>query len=253
MKKLTMMFLAMLCTPLLAQEPAPADAKPEMKLAPHQQAFLNLPEEARTQFYKQLGEATRMFRDKRIFESLDHLNQAQAIFPDSPEVQNLYGSCYVEIRDFDKALAKFTRAAELANGDASIEFNVGEVYFCTKEWQKCLDTLKDVLTKLQVDNKNLALARLVEFKIMLCQLKLGQEAEAAKLATKYDEMDDSPIYYYSNAAMDYFKGDNMKAEMWLARGNKVHDDPGVTAPWQDTLVEYGYIKSFYGDDLQSEE
>jgi hypothetical protein len=26
----------------------------------------------------------------------------------------------------------------------------------------------------------------------------------------------------------------------------------VVAPWQDTLVEYGYIKSFYGDEAPTE-
>ena len=29
---------------------------------------------------------------------------------------------------------------------------------------------------------------------------------------------------------------------------RVFRDPNILAPWQDTLVEYGYIKSFYGDN-----
>ena len=34
--------------------------------------------------------------------------------------------------------------------------------------------------------------------------------------------------------------------------NRIFQDPNILAPWQDTLVEYGYIKSFYGGDGSQE-
>jgi hypothetical protein len=45
----------------------------------------------------------------------------------------------------------------------------------------------------------------------------------------------------------------IKAEEWLAIAGRIFQDPNVLAPWQDTLVEYGYIKSFYGDDAGTEQ
>ena len=54
--------------------------------------------------------------------------------------------------------------------------------------------------------------------------------------------------FYAQAALAYEKEDLVKAEEWLAIANRIFQDPNVLAPWQDTLVEYGYIKSFYGDD-----
>ena len=39
----------------------------------------------------------------------------------------------------------------------------------------------------------------------------------------------------------------------LARAGRIFQSPEVLAPWQDTLVEYGYIKSFYGNDLNEGE
>jgi hypothetical protein len=68
------------------------------------------------------------------------------------------------------------------------------------------------------------------------------------LAEKYDFLDDSPFHYYAKAALAYEAEDLLKAEEWLAVAARIFQDPNILAPWQDTLVEYGYIKSFYGDD-----
>jgi len=79
------------------------------------------------------------------------------------------------------------------------------------------------------------------------------EDDALILANKYDFLDDSPFYYYAQAAIAYESDDTIKAEEWLAICSRIFRDPQILAPWQDTLVEFGYIKSFYGDDLATEE
>lgn len=255
MKATALFSLLVLLTPLAAQDAAAtADKAPAgeaTELQPNQKAFLNLPEESRKEFIKHLGEANRIFQQKRIFETLEELSKASAIFKDSPEIYNLRGSCYVEMRAFDKALADFKQAIELSKDNPSIEFNIGEVYFVTKEWKKALEIFEKVLKVLPPEN--LALGRLVEFKILLCKKKLGMENEVIILAEKYDFLDDSPFYYYAQAALAYEKNDLIKAEEWLAIAGRIFQDPNVLAPWQDTLVEYGYIKSFYGEETPSEE
>ena len=219
-------------------------------MSPNQEAFLNLPEEERKEFVKHLSEASRLFQQKRIFEVLDELHKAKEIFADSPEIYNLSGSCYVEFRNFDKALEEFHQADKLSPGNSSVEFNIAEVLFVTKEYQKAHDAFVELIKKVPVEN--VGLGRLVEFKILLCKKKLGMDAEAEALAQKYDFLDDSPYYYYANAALAYDNGDLLKAEEWLAMSGRVFRDPNILAPWQDTLVEFGYIKSFYGDDPAAE-
>jgi predicted Zn-dependent protease len=255
MKSTALFTLLVLISPLVAQDgAASADKAPEpakQELLPNQQAFLNLPEESRKEFVKHLGEANRIFQQKRIFETLEELDKATKIFKDSPEIHNLRGSCFVEMRAFDKALAEFQSAAALSKDNPSIEFNIGEVYFVTKEWQKAHDLFEKIM-KLLPEN-NVALGRLVEFKILLCKKKLGKNEEVTILAEKYDFLDDSPFYYYAKAALAYDDKDLIKAEEWLATAGRIFQDPNVLAPWQDTLVEYGYIKSFYGDEAAPEE
>lgn len=241
--------LIVLLTPLMsqAQTPAaePASALPQTLLS-HQQAFLNLPEEERKSFVKLLTEAERLFQQKRIFECIDELEKAAKIFGDSPEIYNLRGSCFVEMRAFDKALAQYEKARSFTKENPSIDFNIAEMYFVTKEWKKCSDLLEKIFKTLPPQQT--ALGRLIEFKTLLCKKKLGLKDEVAVLAEKYDFLDDSPFYYYAQAAIAYDANDLVKAEEWLAIAARIFTDPNVLSPWQDTLVEYGYIKSFYGDD-----
>jgi tetratricopeptide (TPR) repeat protein len=240
---------------VVAQQPAaeaPVDEAPAIAaegnpLTDLQKAFSNLPEERRKEFIKHLEEATRLFQQKRIFETIDQLDKADAIFPNSPEVLNIRGSCLVEFRAFDKAIAAFKEALKLSPDNPSIEFNIGEVYFVSKQWQEAHDVFSKVLGSLDKP-EHLALSRLTEFKILLCKNKLGQKDEVLELAEKYDFLDDSPYHYYAKAALAYEANDLIKAEEWLAIASRIFQDPNIIAPWQDTLVEYGYIKSFYGDD-----
>ena len=255
MKATTFLTLFVLITPLAAQkEDAPPSAPSEVKkeeLLPNQQAFLNLPEERRNEFIKHFEEANRVFQQKRIFETMEEVEKAAAIFADSPELHNLRGSCYVEMRSFDKALAEFKKAAAFAKDNPSINFNIGEIYFVTKEWQKAHDMFESVIKQLPPENT--ALGRLVEFKILLTKKKLGLNDEVTILAEKYDFLDDSPYYYYAQAALAYDDKNLVKAEEWLAMASRIFRDPNILAPWQDTLVEYGYIKSFYGEEAATEE
>ncbi len=184
-------------------------------------------------------------------EALAELDKASAIFADSPEVHNLRGSCFVEMRAFPKAIAEFTEAVSLSKDNPSIIFNIGEVNFVTKQWKEALEVFEKVMKILPPEN--ISLGRLVEFKILLCKKKLGLHDDVLILADKYDYLDDSPYYYYCKAALAYEEENLIEAEQWLARAKRIFRDPNVLAPWQDTLVEYGYIKSFYGEDEVTDE
>lgn len=245
MKQLTLFCLFLLC-PLHAQETDNSEAPASQELQPNQQEFLNLPEQKRIEFAKHFGEASRFFQQKRIFECLEAITEAEKIFPTSAELLNLRGSCYVEIRAFDKAMTSFEEALKITPKNTSIRFNVAEVLFVSKQWQKSHDIFQEILR--EIPESNMALSRLVEFKILLCKIKLGQDDEVTILAQKYDFQDDSPYHYYALAALAYEKEELLEAEAWLGRANRIFRDPNIIAPWQDTLVEFGYIKSFYGDD-----
>ena len=234
-------------TPAAPAKPSAPDSENADKsgLTPKEE-FSNLPEEKRKEFLQHLQKASRYFAQKRIFETLDEIEKASAIFPDSPEIENLRGSCYVEFRDFDRARKIFEHALELSPDSSSILFNIAEVDFCAKDWEKAEKEFTELLPKLI--GKQASMKDLAEFKIMLCKLKNGQVDEARKMLDLHGFMDDTPYYFFAQAAINYHDGNPAEAEKWLGRATRIFRNPNILAPWQDTLIEFGYIKSFYGGD-----
>lgn len=240
----------LLCLLPLALLRAQDAETPSKEILPHEQAFSNLPQEKRDEFNAKFAEAQRLFSGKRVFEAMEKVNEAQVIFSDNPDLINLRGACEVEFRAFDKAMASFKKADQLTPGKPLVIFNIGELNFVTKQWQEAEQVFSKVL-KLIGDNpakQDLQLARVVEFKLLLCKIKLGKEAEAASLAEKYDYLDDSPFPYYAEAAIHFSQDRTVEAETAMARGGRIFQDPAILAPWQDTMIEFGYIKGFFGGD-----
>jgi len=229
--------------------------KPKTELSAYQQEFSNLPKEKREEFSKALGEAQRLFNQKRVFEAINKANEAAAIFKNSPDLQNLLGASQVEFRNFDKAMEHFKEADKLAPGQSAILFNIAELNFVTKDWAAAETNLEKVLSLTEKSSRtgDIQLSRLVEFKLLLCKLKLGKKDEVKKLAKKYDYLDDSPFPYFAEAAVAFSENRDVDAEGAMARGARIFANPDIIAPWQDTMMEFGYIKGFFGGDLEKSE
>lgn len=247
--------LTLLMSPLTyaqAVVPTEPNAKKTPALTEVQKEFTNLPEQKRVDYLKFVNEATRLFNQKRIFEALEQIDEARKIFDRNVDIFNLLGSCYVEFRDFTKAREFYDKALALEPKSSIVLFNIAELEFVTRNWQVCLEKMKEVLPL--IPDMSVQTKRIVELKILLCYLALDREEEAKALANKYDPLrDDSPFYYYAQASLCYRDKDLIKAEEYLQKANRVFVNPAYTAPWQDTLIEFGYIASFYGGaDLPTE-
>ena len=109
---------------------------------------------------------------------------------------------------------------------------------------RCVGRIEGLLP--DMDPSDLTMIRLLEFKYLLCKLKLGNTDEARTLAKKYDFRDDYPYYYYANAALAYHDENEAAAERWRASARRVFRRPSTLAAWEDTMIEIGFVKSFYG-------
>ena len=240
--------LALSSTPLL---PAQDVGEPTAESVPEwQMNFENISPEDRARYSEALMRGTTLFNQKRILEAINSVNDAMDIFDSAPAAMNLKGACYVEFRHFDKARELFQQALTLAPKSTSILFNLAEMDFVTGRWQDCHDRMSALIPLLSP--KEVSMRQLIEFKLMLAMIKLGKMDEATELGKKYDFADDTPYYYYASAALDYKKGNTAEAERWLASARRVFRSQEALSPWQDTLIEYGYIKSLYGGDLGSD-
>jgi tetratricopeptide (TPR) repeat protein len=200
----------------------------------------DLSKKDRFDFSNHLKSAGEFFEKRDIPAALAELDRASQIVDMHPEVLNLRGSCHVETRSFEQALRDFTDAAKREPHNPSIQFNIGEVRFVTKQWSEALEAFKSLREQLPPDVSDLR--ALIDFKIMLCHAALGNSDEFERLAEKDQAAIDSPISYFSNAALDYSRNNHQGAEDLLAKAALKFPDPNRLAPWRDTLVEYGWLQ-----------
>jgi hypothetical protein len=148
----------------------------------------------------------------------------------------------------------FARSLKINPGNFNVRFNVAEIEFVTKNYAKALGILEPLLLEAKKNKATESMTPLIKFKMALCKIKTGDLAGAEAIVAETDFLDDSPLFYFGKAALAYEKDDGVGAEKWLARAARIFrsSNGGLLAPWQDTLIEFGYIKSFYGGDLEVE-
>ncbi len=212
-----------------------------------------LTEEKGKEYRRLFLRCDQLFKQKRIFECLETLSEIHEIYDGNPATLNLQGACYVEFRSFDKARAAFQRALKEQPENFNVHFNLAEIEFVTKDYKEALKQLQALKKEASIGKPNEGMLALVDFKILLCMLKTDDLAGAKKIVEGTDFLDDSPLHYYGQAALEYEQDRGTEAEIWLARAGRIFRNPAEIAPWQDTLIEFGYIKSFYGGDLEVEE
>jgi len=233
---------------LQAQEPTTDKPAKSTMGTPEQlqEKFMSLSEDQRKEFNSKLNEAQKLFSEKRLFDAIQIVDELDKAFPNHPGAMSLRAGCYVEMRAFDKALPIFEQVLEFSPDSTNIIFNIAELNFVMRNWETAHEQFTKLIELLPENAKGLK--HLSEFKLLLCKLKMNQVEEAKAMTDLYDEWDDTPFYHYSRAALLYHDNKDEEAKKILREALFIWRDKGLLSSWQDTMIEIGYVRSFYGGD-----
>ena len=197
MRKFTASFIATALLVSAQDEPA-ADAKqPKKEEKPQFVIDLEaLSKEDMGAYSNAFRRANSLFQQKRIFESLEALEEVDAIYAKNPASLTLRGACYVEFRAFDKARMVFARSLKINPGNFNVRFNVAEIEFVTKNYAKALGILEPLLLEAKKNKATESMTPLIKFKMALCKIKTGDLAGAEAIVAETDFLDDSPLFYF---------------------------------------------------------
>ncbi len=190
---------------------------------------------------QRLAEVQDLQSRQKYVDALLKLDEIEAAFPATADLYNLRGAILLApgIRDFEKAEVAFKKAAELQKGGLGPAFNLAELAFVRHDWANAKASFEALLKefpKMQVSIRHLVL-----FKILICQLRLGEmEAAEAALKTHFTFMDDTPAYYFSKAAIAFQKEDNITAQEWLAKAVTIFGEKH-NAAYIDCLKEVRWM------------
>ena len=207
-------------------------------------AFMNLPEDVRKDYVQKAIKAKNLFSQKRIFDTLELIGELEDVYENHPSIANLKGSCYTELRAFDKAHEVFSSMLKRTPNNPSILFNLAELAFIQHQWQSAHDQFSNIIDNPPSTSKDFI--RISEFKVLICNLKLNKIKEAEALRDKYDDWDDSPYFYMAKAAHYFHHNDKEAGRKEVKTASKIWNSPAAITPWIDTLQESGYMFSLFG-------
>jgi predicted Zn-dependent protease len=144
------------------------------------------------------------FDAKNYDAALKKLQVLDADMPSDPFIQNLLGAAYTKKKDYATAKTYFEKALEKEPDFFPAKFNVGELLFLQRQYAEAMAYFQKMLEK---DPRN----ELLQFKVFLCQLQLGNKDEAAKALKGIKYPGDTPAWYYGQAAWESKNGNNKRA------------------------------------------
>lgn len=212
---------------------------PEAKKA--REEFAKLPPAKQEEFSKLMTDGEKLMGERRIPEALQKFNDAEVLWPKNPNLMNLKGSALVNLRDFDRAAKYFDECVQLYPGFWQAHFNAAEMNFVRKKWQVAEKDFRVLLAKdKSIEPQTL---KLIEYKIILALIKQKKLDDAKTMINKYDSFDDSPLFYYSNAALNFEQDKRKEGEEWVTNARAVYN-PQVNAIFEDSLSELGWLFVF---------
>lgn len=192
---------------------------------------------------KALIEEVRELQQKQqSYDALKKLDEAEAISPGTALIANVRGSVYTSppLRDYAKARECFELAEKLAPESFEPRFNKTELLYVEHKYAEAETAFKKLLVdfiKLREDVRHL-----VQFKIIICQLKQGNLEEAKKSSAGFTFMDDTPAYYYTKSAFAFQAADTEEAKTWITKAEKIFK-PQDNAVYIDSLMEAGWLNT----------
>lgn len=216
--------------------PTPAASIPGLeKLTPDQNQ----------QVAKDLSDVANFMGGVRLQEALEKLNDAEKLTGDFHLVSNLRGAVFTKMRDFKSARTEFEKAIALTKNmpreGFHPRFNLAEINFVEKKWDDARKQFTDLLNDANLPDA--ATGRLIKYKLLICDLQQKKTAAATAALDQFDQYDnDSPAFYFAQAATAFAADKKEDAEEWLSSAAKIYPKE-LNDVYQDSLVEVGWLQT----------
>ena len=169
--------------------------------------------------------------DRKDYEAvIAGVEATEATGENAAFLENLRGAAYTKMKNYPAAKASFERALEFSPGMFAANFNLGELLFLQKEFEPARKWFQRMLIE---DPRN----ELLQFKVFLCFLQMGDESGAQKALDAIRYPGDTPAWYYAQAAWEFSRDNKGRARDFLAGARYIF--PGKTDIFDETFMDLG--------------
>ncbi|MDO5471118.1 MAG: hypothetical protein Q4F38_07425 [Akkermansia sp.] len=219
--------------PTDAGAPQPAETQTE-EIADWVKELSNLSPENRTIYTRAFALAKQAYARGLMAECESHLNTCELFTTSNPNVWNLRASVYISQCRFDEAQALLTSVRRSNPQDLVARLSFSMLYLGKGEYAKCIEETDALLEEIRYKDM-MQLSHSLIFRKVLCCLMLDREAEARALVADISPVDDSPLYYYSQAAFSLAKGDHRAATRDLYAADVIYASVGYLSGYKQAM------------------
>lgn len=171
------------------------------------------------------------FNDKKYDSAISRIDTIKAEGEDAAFLTNLRGAAYTKKKDYAEAKRNFEKALELSPGMFAAHFNLGEVDFLQGNFEAALTKFQ---TMLDADPRN----ELLQFKVFMCHLMMGDDRASKRALARIKYPGDTPAWYYAHAAYEHKQGNKSKASEYLSGARYIF--PGKTDIFDETFSDLDF-------------
>lgn len=207
------------------------------------QELSNLPAEQRQLYTSSFAKAKAAYAAAKFAECELHLNSCEMIYQSNPSVWSLRASLYIAQQRFDEAESLIEKVIKEQPDDSIAAFNLSSLSLGKGDYKRCIEQTSELLEKIRF-HEDMQLQHSLKFRLLLSHLMLGQKAEAEKLVADVTPLDDSPLYYYAQAAFAIYRGDSAAAAKEIATADRIYRSEKYLPSYKQSL-SYSHLQDKY--------
>jgi len=203
----------------------------------------NLVKADRDAYVEAFDAAKVAYREGRLVECESWLNTCELIYDKNPNVWNLRASTLVAQKKFDEAEHCLRKVLELLPNSDVAHLNLSLLFLGRGDYEDCLAETNEVLNKISGKKEMRALKQSLVFRKFLSLLMMKREEEALILVEDLTPLEDSPLYYYSQAALLLSRNDSRAAQKELSTANAIYETDPYLYSYKQNLKFSGLMEN----------
>ena len=208
----------------------------------------NLVKADRDAYVEAFAAAKVAYREGRLVECESWLNTCELIYDQNPNVWNLRASTLVSQMKFDEAERCLRKVLEVLPNSSVAHLNLSLLFLGRGDYEDCLAETNEVLSKISSKKEMRAMKQSLVFRKFLCLLMMKREKEALILVEDLTPLEDSPLYYYSQAALFLSRNDSRTAQKELSTANAIYETDPYLYSYKQNLKFSGLMEQTRGGD-----
>lgn len=202
-------------------------------------ALSNLSAEERTAYLRAFQAAKNAFAANRMAVCESYLNTCELYFTQNPNVWLLRSSICINLGQYDKAKDYIHKAQQADPDNKVTQLNWSLLHMAEGDYEISLRETDELLRQFDSSAATFGTRRSLTYRKFLCLIMLDRIDEATELIADVGPLDDSPLYYYCQAALCMLKGQTTQATRELNTADSIFSQDGHLPGYKQNLLLCG--------------